>query len=201
MSTPALTSPRLIVVSGLPRSGTSMLMAMLAAGGVPVFVDGLRPSDEDNCGGYFEFEPVKRLRLDQSWLSHAVGRAVKIVVPLVTALPEDVPSDIIFLLRDLSEILASQSAMLARLGRPVVPESVLRPVFERDLAIARQTLAARPQTRCLELVYPELVQDPTAGTARIGAFLLRPFDQAAAAAVVRPKLYRQRQTASMTLPI
>ena len=76
-----------IVVSGPPRSGTSLLMQMLEAGGVEPLRDDTRPADAGNPRGYYEFEAVKRLRHDHEWLQGAEGKLVKIVTPLLSMLP------------------------------------------------------------------------------------------------------------------
>src|SRR5438046_6429896 len=106
------------VVSGLPRSGTSLMMQMLRAGGMPVRTDGFRKADEDNPRGYLEYEPVKRTREDSSWVSDAVGKAVKVVYLLLRDLPDGFDYRVILMRRSLREVLASQSAMLMRSGRP-----------------------------------------------------------------------------------
>src|SRR3569833_79554 len=105
------------VVSGLPRSGTSMMMQMLAAGGMPMLTDGVRGPDPDNPRGYFAFGPVKRTPQDARWLAGAPGKAVKVVHSLLPALPGGYEYRVLFMLRDMHEVLASQDTMLRRLGR------------------------------------------------------------------------------------
>src|SRR5947208_15012411 len=102
------------IVTGLPRSGTSVMMQMLSAGGLPPLTDGLRQPDEDNPRGYFEFEPVKQIRRDTAWLQLAVGKAVKMVHLLLPELPLDQNHRyrVIMMRRDLSDVLASQNKML-----------------------------------------------------------------------------------------
>lgn len=106
----------IIVVSGLPRSGTSMMMKMLEAGGVPVIMDHQRTADEDNPKGYYEFEKVKQLPDNATWLNEAGGKAVKMVSMLLYKLPSGFDYKIIFMRRTMSEIIASQHKMLARKG-------------------------------------------------------------------------------------
>jgi hypothetical protein len=184
---------RLIVVSGLPRSGTSMLMAMLEAGGIPLLTDGRRAADPDNPRGYFEYEPVKRLPAgDHSWLFRSAGRAVKIVVPLVRALPADLPCDVLLLERNLDQILASQAAMLARLARPAAPQHLLRPAFEREWTRTKLQLEARAAGRLLVVAHSRVLDNPTAAVEEIAGFLARPLDPAAMIAVVEPALFRQK---------
>ncbi|HYH50718.1 MAG TPA: sulfotransferase family protein, partial [Acidimicrobiia bacterium] len=109
------------IVSGLPRCGTSMMMAMLAAGGLPLLVDNVREADEDNPRGYYEFEAVKHMKEDTSWLADAGGKVVKMVSALLTDLPGGHPYRVVFMERNMAEILASQRTMLSRQGHTVDP--------------------------------------------------------------------------------
>ena len=108
--------PPVTVVSGLPRSGTSMMMKMLDQAGLELVTDRLRQADEDNPKGYFEYEPVKQLArsADRTWLDDARGKGVKIISTLLRELPAHYNYKVVFMRRDLSEILASQAKMLAR---------------------------------------------------------------------------------------
>src|SRR5512136_2813877 len=107
-----------VVVSGLPRSGTSMLMKMLEAGGLTLVTDGQRTADEDNPKGYYEVERVKDLanETDRAWLNAARGKGIKVISYLLKSLPADLNYKVLFIRRDLDEILASQKKMLARRG-------------------------------------------------------------------------------------
>lgn len=183
---------RTIVVSGLPRSGTSLLMAMLRAGGVPLFTDSLRTADDSNPHGYFEYEPVKRLTPDAPWLPRTAGHAVKIVIPLVRRLPPDFSCDVLLLERAIPEILASQAAMLARRGAAAVDPRILGPAFERELRLTHETLAARPGCRVLTLQHRALLSHPVENSGRMARFLGIPLNLPAMAAVVDPTLHRQR---------
>src|SRR5437660_12828449 len=111
----------IIIVSGLPRSGTSLMMQMLENGGVPVVTDHIRTADTDNPRGYYEFEQVKKIKQDASWLPATRGKAVKMVSQLLYDLPTSERYKIIFMERDLDEVLASQEKMLERLGRKAAP--------------------------------------------------------------------------------
>ena len=143
---PAAAPESLVVVTGLPRSGTSMLMQMLAAGGLPVLSDGLREADEDNPRGYLEFEPVKNLLKDSKWLFGGGGKAVKIVAPLLAALPPGLACRVILSERDLEEVLDSQERMLLRRNQPLEPtperRRMLKEEYLRTLARVKAMLRA-----------------------------------------------------------
>ncbi|NOZ95463.1 MAG: sulfotransferase domain-containing protein, partial [Acidobacteria bacterium] len=184
-----------IVVSGLPRSGTSMAMKMLAAGGVPILSDGRRRADEDNPEGYFELEIVKTLSEagDTSWLDHAAGKAVKIISYHLRFLPHGTPYEVIFMRRRLGEILASQDVMLARRGEAEDPNAgTLSPAYRDHLIHVQTILRLRPELRVLELWYHDVVENPLGAAREIAAFLDRRLDVEAMARAVNPSLYRQR---------
>ncbi len=109
-------SHSVIVVSGLPRSGTSMMMQMLAAGGLDIMTDQVRAADDDNLAGYYELEAVKRTREEASWLQDAPGKAVKVIYRLLEYLPDDYHYQVLFMQRPLEEVIASQQLMLQRRG-------------------------------------------------------------------------------------
>jgi tetratricopeptide (TPR) repeat protein len=186
----------LIVVTGLPRSGTSMLMQMLAAGKVNVLSDELRVPDENNPRGYFEFEPVKNLQKDSKWLLKARGRAVKIVAPLLTALPPGLPCRVILCNRYLDEVLDSQERMLQRRNQlpAASPERrrLLTEEFLRTLGRVTAMLARRPGTQLLVIRYDTAVSDPLVAAERINDFLGGGLDVAKMAAAVEPTLHRNR---------
>lgn len=186
---------RVIVVTGLPRSGTSMLMQMLVAGGVPAFDDAQRPADEDNPRGYYEHAAVRRILTDASWMAGAVSRAVKVVVPLVNRLPAGFRYSVVLVRRDLNEVLASQAAMLRRLGRPAGDVSALRDVFARQLREAATALARRADVALLEVEYREMVGDPARAAAVLAEHVGAPLDTAKMAAAVIPALQHQRSGA------
>ena len=182
------------IVSGLPRAGTSLMMQMLAAGGVPPLTDELRPSDESNPRGYFEFEAVKRLRSDQSWLDQARGRAVKIIHLLLRELPVDGRFEyrVLLMLRPIEEVLASQRSMLVRQGKQPASAS-LAGVYESQLAQAQEWMRAHPCFSFLTLEHHSVIQQPEASAAAIAAFLQRDLDVKAMAASVDQSLWRERQ--------
>jgi hypothetical protein len=192
----------IIVVSGLPRSGTSMMMQMLAAGGVSVVSDGVREADESNPSGYFELEAVKALDKDgdRRWLADARGRAVKIVSALLEHLPESHNYKVIFMERPLGEVLASQDAMLARAG--AAPDAsaadtgsraALVAEYERHLRRVRTRVTARACFEMLPVSYAEAIADPRRIAEQVARFVGAPLDIDAMAASVDPRLYRQRE--------
>ena len=184
------------VVSGLPRSGTSLAMQMIHAGGMPAVTDGQRTSDDDNPRGYFEFERVKQLRSDKAWLDDAAGKVVKIIHLLLTELPDDRPYRVVFMRRDLREVVKSQSTMLARSGRAGggLPPERLMAVYEQQLKAVEGWLAARPAFAVLDVPYAGLVADPGSWVPRLNAFLGGGLDERAMRAAVDPGLHRNRAT-------
>ena len=184
------------IVSGLPRSGTSMMMRILEAGGMLVLTDGVRSPDDDNPNGYYEFEPVKNTRNDSSWLAAADGKAVKMVYKLLYDLPPDRPYSVIFMQRALKEVVASQTRMLARLGQaPAGPsdEHTLVGTFAAEVAGVRAWLRERSCFRVLCVNYNGLVDAPAVPLNAVNAFLGGHLDEAAMCRVIDPNLYRQRQ--------
>lgn len=161
-----------LVVTGIPRSGTSMVMALLEAGGIPLFVDGARPPDASNPRGYFEHSAVMRTQTDASWVAAARGRAVKVVAPLPCALPTGVPYRVIVIERDLRDVLASQRRMLDRAGRGpgVGDDETLGVALARALARTRQWIASQARPVALELRYEEVLRSPDAAAAQLGVF-------------------------------
>ena len=183
------------IVSGLPRSGTSLMMQMLAAGGMQVLTDGRRAADQHNPRGYFELEAVKHTRTDHSWLAQAEGKAVKVVHLLLPHLPSDREYRVIFMHRNLTEVIASQRAMLQQQGRPVatLPDSKLGEIFEKQLAEVRQWLSQNPNFQVLNLRHRNVIEMPLTVAQQITAFLGGDFDPKRMAAAVEPNLHHHRQ--------
>jgi tetratricopeptide (TPR) repeat protein len=190
---PADRSRVVTVVAGLPRSGTSMAMQMLAAAGLAAYADEHRPPDPDNPRGYFEHEQATRLHRDASWIPQARGKAVKIVAHLLPFLPEGEEYRLIFMHRDMREVVASQKVMLARLGRKGgdLAEARLMRVFTQQLVRVQTWLRRRAEIPVLAVSYAEALADPAAVSARMARFLGEPFDAPAAAAAIEPSLRRQ----------
>jgi len=187
----------IIVVSGLPRSGTSMLMKMLDAGGVPVFTDELRTSDVDNPGGYFEHERIKDLESEQdkSWLRRARGKALKVISHLLKALPDDNYYRVILIRRDLEEIIRSQNIMLEHRSEPnPVADRKAMELYGNHLIETKVYARRRPNFDILEVHYRLTLADPLSVSREIDTFLGGGLDVQAMAAVVNHDLYRNRNT-------
>lgn len=180
------------IVSGLPRSGTSLMMQMLDQGGFPVLTDQIRAADPDNPNGYLEYEPVKNTRDDRSWLADARGKVVKLVSPLLYDLPATENYRVIFMERDLDEVLASQEKMLHRLNRPAVPTEIMRESFLLHLDRIFAWLHDQPNMQTLKISYHQLLLDADACVRQICDFLdNRPVPAKMLAAIDR-SLYRNR---------
>lgn len=185
------------VVSGLPRSGTSMAMQMLRAGGIPILTDGLREADEDNPRGYYEYETVKKMFRDANWIGEARGKAVKIVAPLVCALPAGFHYRVLLIERDLDEVLDSQARMIVRRGE-AVPDSPerrerLTHEYARVIEQTKRALSSRRGVELLSLRYEEIVRDPMEAARQIGFFAGGGLDVERMAEAVDPSLYRRRR--------
>lgn len=181
------------LVSGVPRSGTSLVMQMLAAGGMPVMTDDRRAADADNPRGYLEFEPVKRLRQDSGWMQQAAGHAIKVIYHFLYDLPPDLQYRVLFVRRDLAEVVASQRAMLERNGKPGgPPDAEMITLFTAELRALHRWLPTQPQFAMLDVPYQEVVQQPRQQAQRIQEFLGQELDVESMAATVDPQLHRQR---------
>jgi len=185
----------IVVVSGLPRSGTSLMMKMLEAGGVPALSDNERVADTDNPNGYYEFERVKRLPDgDCAWLHEARGKAVKVIAALLRYLPPGYTYKVIFMKRSLDEVLASQKIMLSHRGRDKEPidDEELRCAFERHLSETYAWVARQPFIEHIEVDYNALLTDPTPTLRTLCEFLGHRGDPDRMVAAIDPHLYRQR---------
>lgn len=184
--------PTITIVSGLPRSGTSMMMRMLAAGGLPIFQDGLRQADADNPKGYYEAERVKGLAKDAGWLPEASGQAIKIISSLLPCLPPELRYKVIFMRRKMAEVLTSQRTMLERSGQlPGASDEVMAAKFSIHLRKIAHFLE-QGGMEVLNCDYAQVIADPATTCARLNAFLGGGLDQERMQQVVDGALYRQR---------
>jgi len=189
----AIARPFLTIVSGLPRSGTSLMMKMLETGGMEVVVDNIRTADIDNPRGYYEFEPVKQTKNDASWIAPAIGKAVKMVYLLLLDLPPDHEYRVVFMRRNLDEVLASQKAMLDRLGKASpLDDAKMAALFRDQLAKFDAWAKTRPNLKLLDISYNDAVADPAPVAAEVNRFLGGGIDVDAMSRTVDPSLYRNR---------
>ncbi len=193
----AATTP-VVVVSGLPRSGTSMMMKVLEAGGVPVLIDGLRNADTDNPEGYYEFERVKELdKGDTAWVADAQGKVVKVISALLEYLPPDYEYRVIFMHRNVDEVLKSQRKMLTHRGEKLetvedVNDAGMAELFAKHLIAVKQWLRGQPNFAVLDIDYNAMLQNPEPYAHTINQFIDNSLDEQAMATVVNPTLYRNR---------
>jgi len=186
--------PFITVVSGLPRSGTSMAMQMLVAGGIAALTDRIREADDDNPRGYFEFERVKALREDKAWVPDAVGKCVKVIHLLLLELPPAFTYRVIFMQRSLDEVVRSQAKMLERNGRAGggLTADRLKAMYEAQLKSVDGWLTAQTNFSVLRVDHANFMSSPRDTASAMDAFVGGGLDVAAMAAAVDPSLHRNR---------
>jgi hypothetical protein len=184
----------IIIVSGLPRSGTSMMMKMLSEGGLQVVTDSLRAADDDNPNGYFEYEPVKQMTGGNTeWLDRARGKVVKVISALLEHLPSRYRYKVIFMERPLKEVLASQQKMLVnRAEISAADDAEMEREFEKHLGAIRFWLARQPNIEVLYVNYGKMIAEPSSYCSEIAAFLEMPVDVGKMQSVPNQQLYRNR---------
>lgn len=186
----------IVVVSGLPRSGTSMMMKMLEAGGIPPLTDALREADKDNPKGYYEFERVKQMdKGDTEWLPQAEGKVVKVISALLQHLPADYDYKVIFMERHMPEILASQRKMLVHRGEDAdqMDDARMAELFAKHVANIKSWFGEQPNFDVLYVHYSAVLADPDREARRVSAFLDDRINPEPMAEVVDPDLYRNRR--------
>ena len=187
--------PFIPIVSGLPRSGTSLMMSMLAAGGLEVLTDRLRVPDDDNPVGYFELEQVKKLiKGDRSWLEGANGKAVKVISTLLPYLPGEYHYRIIFMRRAMEEVLASQRKMLINRGEATdkISDAQMAEIFEKDVQQSERWINSQAHATRIDIDYKQLIANPRPLVAEINRFLGGGLDEDKMLGVIDPSLYRHR---------
>ena len=185
------------IVSGLPRSGTSLMMSMLAAGGLEVITDHLRIPDDDNPVGYFELEQVKKLiQGEHAWLARANGKVVKVISTLLPYLPDGYHYRIIFMRRAMEEVLASQRKMLINRGEnpDKVNDDQMAEMFQKDLQQSERWINSQAHTSRIDINYRQLIANPRPLVAEINRFLGGRLDEDKMLSVIDPSLYRQRSS-------
>lgn len=181
------------IVSGLPRSGTSLMMRMLNVGGIPALCDEHRTPDADNPNGYYEFESVKSIQNYGDWIDRAVGHSVKMVYNLLEHLPKDREYRVVFMRRHIDEIIQSQRAMLLRNGiNTEIPDEEIKELFERVLRQFYSWLPSQTHLRLINVSYNELLSRPSSTISQINRHLGYCLDTEAMAQVIDHSLYRNR---------
>jgi hypothetical protein len=185
-----------VIVSGLPRSGTSMMMKMLEAGGLAPMTDGVRTADVDNPKGYYEYERVKELEkeTDKSYVRDARGKVLKVISFLLKDLPDDNDYRIVFMRRDLNEVLASQNKMLKHRGETDESDDhAMKDAYLSHLASVRIMSRKKDNWELLEVRYDTTVQSPRDTATALNAFLGGKLDVEAMVTAVDAELYRNRK--------
>ena len=184
------------IVSGLPRSGTSMMMKILEAGGISVLADQIRSADIDNPNGYYEFELVKSTDENSSWLNQGEGRVVKMIYKLLYDLPQNRHYRVVFMQRALKEVIASQNAMLKRRGEVCADPSqthTLVGTFAAEIAACKKWLRESDNFSVVYMNYNKMLDQPAEQIALLNDFFYNKLDGNEMLKVVDPKLYRQRE--------
>ena len=181
------------IVTGLPRSGTPMMMKMFDAGGIKPISDGLRQADIDNPNGYYELEAVKDIKTDVSWLEDAPGKVVKMVSMLLFNLPSTYEYKIVFMRRKMAEIIASQNRMLTRLGEKAEKnDEEMGKLYELHLAEIIDWLSKKSNIKFVEINYNQIMIDPLRELNRLVPLCEDQLNIDEMAKVVNASLYRQR---------
>jgi hypothetical protein len=184
----------LTIVSGLPRSGTSMMMKMISEGGIPALIDNIREADEDNPKGYYEYEPVKKTKEDSSWVPGGMGKVVKMVHLLLLDLPLEYEYRVVFMRRNLDEVVASQNVMLDRHGKKTddMPKERLQAFYRTQIRKVEDYMQEHAEHfKFIEIDYNEIMQNPAPHVQRLNEFL-GDMDTETMMTVIDPSLYRQR---------
>lgn len=185
---------KITIVSGLPRSGTTLMMRILESCGMPIIQDHIRKPDIDNPNGYYEFEKVKRIKSDASWLFDARGKVFKMVSMLLCDLPPEHEYRIIFMRRDMREILASQAKMLQRLGlnESPVSDEEMGLTFTHHLLELDQWIARQKNMEIFHVNYNGLLKDPHPQLSALAHFIDHPLDVDKMKSIIDDDLYRNR---------
>jgi hypothetical protein len=173
-----------------------MLMKMLEAGGIKIMTDSERTADIDNPKGYFEYERIKDLEkeTDKSYVREGRGKALKVISFLIKDLPDDNDYRVIFMRRDLDEVLASQNKMIDRLDSTDTSASgeAMKEAYRNDIVRTRLLCKQRPNFEHIEIHYKPTVEQPTDTARRVNEFLDGRLDEVAMRAAVDGSLYRNR---------
>ena len=180
----------IIIVSGLPRSGTSMMMQMVSAAGIEILTDEIRKADQSNPKGYYEYEPVKKLLSDNSWMPQAKGKCVKIIAQLLPKIDLTIRYKIIFMNRNIDEVLKSQQVMLGKADQPANP--AIKNAFIKQVETITEFMNKEQNISWIKVEHQETINNPNDLAQRVAEFLGTPSKIQEMAKVVNPDLYRNR---------
>lgn len=183
------------IVTGLPRTGTSMMMQMLDAGGVEILTDKVRTPDDNNPKGYYEYEKTKKMMTDSKWIGEAQGKAVKIIAPLLFNLSPKYEYKIIFMKRDMAEVLRSQQIMIGKKSQADAYPIVLAEAFKKHVEKAEALIERMPNTEVLYVDYTAAIEKPRDVAETIAEFLGEDLDIEKMVKAVDEKLYRNKANA------
>ena len=180
-----------IIVSGLPRSGTSMMMQILDAGGLTILTDEARKADDNNPKGYYELEKVKKLTQKNDWLPEADGKVIKVIAHLLKFLPNNIDFKIVFMQRDIYEVVASQQKMLGKKD-DAFPVAIAT-AFENELKKVDVWQKKEPNVELLYMNYTDIIANPFEEIEKVNEFLNYQLDMENAIKAVDPDLYRNKK--------
>lgn len=178
-----------IIVSGLPRSGTSAMMQMLQMGGADILTDGKREADISNPKGYYELESVKSMAQNADWLKGINGKTIKIISHLLPYLPPENEYKIIFMERDISEVMMSQQKMLGKSAKDGYPVMLSKTLTEQVIKI-KKWLERQPNIEVLYVEYSNLINNPKGYAQEIEEFTKQEFDKDKMIMAIDKDLYR-----------
>ncbi|NRA13169.1 MAG: tetratricopeptide repeat protein [Crocinitomicaceae bacterium] len=181
--------PEIIIVSGLPRSGTSMMMQMLDGAELPILTDGLRKKDSNNPKGYFEYEKVKSLHKSNDWLAEGEGKVIKVIVQLIKYLPKEFRYKIILMTRSIDEILESQRIMI---GKRTPPKLEIKRSFEKEINSVEKWSRLEPGVELIKIAYRDTINHPQDQAEKVAEFLNRDLDIEKMVDAVDSTLYHNR---------
>lgn len=181
---------QIVVISGLPRSGTSLMMQMMNNGGLEVLTDNKRESDDSNPKGYFEYEPVMSIHKDNSWVELAKNKSVKVVAPLLKHLPSEFRYKVIFMNRDITEVIKSQQKMIGR-DTNTLPVKLFD-AFQKQLQVVDSWKDKEPGVELMYVNYKDVLENPEELVKQISEFISVDLDQGAMASSVDKSLYRNK---------
>ncbi|OIQ30100.1 MAG: hypothetical protein BM564_03850 [Bacteroidetes bacterium MedPE-SWsnd-G2] len=180
----------MVIVSGLPRSGTSLMMQMMNNGGLEVLTDNQRKSDDSNPKGYFEYEPVMSIHKDNSWVELAKNKSVKVVAPLLKHLPSEYRYKVIFMNRDITEVIKSQQKMIGR-DTETLPVKLFD-AFQKQLQVVDTWKEKEPGVEMMYVNYKDVLENPNDLVNQISDFISVDMDQEAMISSVDKSLYRNK---------